>query len=167
MARKLKVFRTPIGFHDAFVAAPSRKAALAAWGSDVDLFARGVAEEVHDAALMRQPLANPGQVIKLSRGSKAQQIAALPKASPRRNAAVRARPPDDPAAIRRSVAQDKRIAKAQAALADAERAYRDKLAALTAEEAALRAKRKTLEAERAADLKRLRDALDTASAKRG
>jgi hypothetical protein len=28
---KLKVFRTPIGFHDAYVAAPSKKAALAAW----------------------------------------------------------------------------------------------------------------------------------------
>ncbi len=34
MARKLKVFRTPAGFHDAYVAAPSRKAALAAWGAD-------------------------------------------------------------------------------------------------------------------------------------
>jgi hypothetical protein len=30
MPRKLKVFRTPIGFHDAYVAAPSRKAALEA-----------------------------------------------------------------------------------------------------------------------------------------
>ena len=31
---KLKVYRTPIGFHDAYVAAPSQKAALDAWGSD-------------------------------------------------------------------------------------------------------------------------------------
>jgi hypothetical protein len=30
-AAKLKVFRTPIGFHDAYVAAPSQKAALEAW----------------------------------------------------------------------------------------------------------------------------------------
>ena len=30
MPRKLKVFRTPTGFHDAYVAAPSRKAALEA-----------------------------------------------------------------------------------------------------------------------------------------
>lgn len=40
MARKFKVFRTPAGFYDASVAAPSRKAALAAWGSHAGLFAR-------------------------------------------------------------------------------------------------------------------------------
>ena len=34
MARKqkLNVYRTPIGFHDAYVAAPSQHAALLAWG---------------------------------------------------------------------------------------------------------------------------------------
>ena len=35
---KLKVFRTAIGFHDAYVASPSRAAALRAWGADTDLF---------------------------------------------------------------------------------------------------------------------------------
>lgn len=79
MARKLKVFRTPAGFHDAYVAAPSRKAALAAWGSDADLFARGIAEEVTDPALTEEPLAHPGKVVKRSRGSAAEQMAALPK----------------------------------------------------------------------------------------
>ncbi|MCP2775198.1 hypothetical protein, partial [Salmonella enterica] len=54
-AAKLKVYRTPIGFHDAYVAAPSQKAALQAWGSDADLFARGVAEQVADPALMEEP----------------------------------------------------------------------------------------------------------------
>jgi len=46
MARKqqLKVFRTPIGFHDAYVAAPSQKAALEAWGTDTNLFEAGAAE---------------------------------------------------------------------------------------------------------------------------
>lgn len=34
MARKLKVFCTPIGFHDAYVAAPSQKAALEVWDTD-------------------------------------------------------------------------------------------------------------------------------------
>ena len=37
---KLKVFRTPIGFHDAYVAAPSQKAALEAWGADSNIFAQ-------------------------------------------------------------------------------------------------------------------------------
>ena len=53
MPRKLKVFRTSAGFDDAYVAAPSRKAALAAWGADADLFARGVAEEVSDTTLTK------------------------------------------------------------------------------------------------------------------
>lgn len=86
MARrqKLKVFRTPTGFHDAYVAAPSRKAALEAWGSDADLFARGIAEVVTDEELSREPLANPGKVIRRSRGTAAEQLAALPPGMPRR-----------------------------------------------------------------------------------
>ncbi|MEG8017904.1 hypothetical protein [Sphingomonas sp. LR55] len=63
-AQKLKVYRTVAGFHDAYVAAASQKAALAAWGSDKDLFARGIAEQVTDDALTAEPLAAPGTVIK-------------------------------------------------------------------------------------------------------
>lgn len=75
----LKVFRTPIGFHDAYVAAPSQKAALAAWGADADLFARGVAERVTDPGLMAEPLEKPGQVIRRARGTAAEHLAALPR----------------------------------------------------------------------------------------
>ena len=81
-ARKLKVYRTPIGFHDAYVAAPSQKAALAAWGSDADLFARGMAEAVTDEDLMREPLDKPGTVIRRARGTSAEHMAALPKDRP-------------------------------------------------------------------------------------
>ena len=77
MARKLKVFRTATGFHDAYVAAPSRKAALEAWGTDKDLFARGAAEEVTDPALTAAPLVRPGEVVRVSRGGAREQIAAL------------------------------------------------------------------------------------------
>ena len=73
---RLKVFRTSIGFHDAYVAAPSRKAALAAWGTDTDLFARGAAEQVTDDAAMAEPLAHPGKVFKRSRGSTEDHLAA-------------------------------------------------------------------------------------------
>lgn len=83
MARKLKIFRTSIGFHDAYVAAPSRKAALEAWGSDHDLFASGAAEEVTDPALTRDPLERPGTVIKRVRGSTDEHLAALGKAKPK------------------------------------------------------------------------------------
>lgn len=77
MARKqaLKVFRTPIGFHDAYVAAPSQKAALAAWGSSADLFARGVAERVTNEALMREPLASPGKIVRRLREGDADALA--------------------------------------------------------------------------------------------
>lgn len=87
---KLKVFRTPIGFHDAYVAAPSRKAALEAWGADADLFARGAAEQVTDNALMKEPLSRPGEVIKRARGSAEDHLAASTPA-PRRSKADRPR----------------------------------------------------------------------------
>lgn len=90
MARKLKVYRTPIGFHDAYVAAPNQKAALKAWGSDADLFARGVAELVTDETLTAEPLEKPGEIIRLRRGSDAENMAALPKAARR----VKTRAPD-------------------------------------------------------------------------
>jgi hypothetical protein len=77
MPRKLKVFRTTTGFHDAYVAAPSRKAALEAWGAEADLFARGAAEQVTDPKLTAEPLRRPGELIRLSRGDLAAQLKAL------------------------------------------------------------------------------------------
>ena len=79
MARALKVYRTPIGFHDAYVAAPSQKAALEAWGTDANLFARGSAEQVTQPDLIREPMAHPGTVIKRPRGSEAEHLASLSK----------------------------------------------------------------------------------------
>lgn len=74
--RPLKVFRTAIGFEDAYVAATSRKAALEAWGTDKDLFGRGVAEQVTDPELTAKALERPGEVIRLPRASVAQHLAA-------------------------------------------------------------------------------------------
>ena len=67
MAKALKVYRTAAGFHDAYVAAPSKAAALRAWGAERDLFALGSAEEVTDAELTKAPLAKPGDVITVAR----------------------------------------------------------------------------------------------------
>jgi hypothetical protein len=75
--RKLKVFRTPIGFHDAYVAAPSQKAALQAWGAETDLFSNGSAELVTDPKLTKAPLDRPATVIRVPRGTKRQHLAAL------------------------------------------------------------------------------------------
>lgn len=64
---RLKVFRTTSGIHDHVVAAPSRPAALKAWGARTDLFSMGVASEVTDAKVKKKALEHPGEVIRISR----------------------------------------------------------------------------------------------------
>lgn len=136
---KLKVFRTPIGFYDAYVAAASQKAALAAWGADADLFARGAADVVTDGHLIEAPLAAPGKVIRVPRGSEAEHLKAVGRTmqSPRRRAGTKspeagpksltetrvARRPREPA---RQAAKPKRARPrpSRAALDNAERALR-------------------------------------------
>jgi hypothetical protein len=59
-ARKLKVFQTQIGFYDTVVAAPSRPAALRAWGVHQDLFAAGQARVMTDDAATAAALRHPG-----------------------------------------------------------------------------------------------------------
>jgi len=175
MARtpKLKVFRTPIGFHDAYVAAPSQKAALKAWGSDRDLFARGVAERVDDPALMREPLAHPGTVIRRTRGTVAEQIAALPKDKPRRRAdSAETPPPSDRSkprrpASRQKAAKPKRpdrdaLDAAERALAEAEKQHRQARAEFARREAALAKERRELEQRLSTEEAKLAQAVEKA-----
>ena len=97
MPRKLKVFRTPIGFHDAYVAAPTKKAALEAWGAGANLFARGTAEEVTDPKLTAAPLERPGEVIRVSRGDLSAQLKALgPRKKPAAKGKAKAKPEPEP-----------------------------------------------------------------------
>lgn len=124
-APKLKVFTAPIGFHDVYVAAPSRAAALRAWGSDHDLFARGIASEVTDPAVTQQPLAKPGVVFRHLRGTEAEQFAALPADAPAHGKERRAdgRRAGRPTAREPSRA---RLEQAEAALKAAEARHREK-----------------------------------------
>jgi hypothetical protein len=156
--RKLKVFRTPIGFHDAYVAAPSQKAALEAWGSDHNLFARGEAELVEDPALTAEPLAHPGEVIKRLRGTAEEQMAALPpdkKRQPTRSPNTREKPA-------KSVPRPTRASldRAEEKLAAAEQRHAKALAALAKQEEDLRRRRRAAEKERNAELDKLRAAVD-------
>jgi len=155
--RRLKVFRTAIGFHDAYVAAPSRKAALEAWGSDRDLFRIGAAEEVTDEALIREARARPGEVIKRKRGSAAEHVAALPKRkSPTAGTApaeAREKPSPRPSRTK--------LDRAQAAVDAAEKQRRRQLDRLAKEEAALARKRRQLVADwdrKILEFERARDA---------
>lgn len=162
MARtaKLKVFRMPIGFHDAYVAAPSQKAAIEAWGSDRDVFRRGEAEEIADPALIKEPLARPGEVIKKLRGTAEEQLAALPPNKPRKRRAAKEEPQPSPAKSKphpKPTPRPSRAALDKAAKAvDAANAKHDaKLAELGKRESALRRERAKLEQAMAAELERV------------
>lgn len=161
---KLKVYRTPIGFHDAYVAAPSQKAALEAWGSDHNLFARGIAEIVTDPALIAEPLASPGTVVKRSRGSAAEQFAALPPdraktPAPPEPAAKQARKPKAKPRPDRAT-----LDAAGAALADLRQRHDNARAAIDARIAALQHERADLLAAQKTEAAAGKDAIDVAAA---
>jgi hypothetical protein len=168
---KLKVFRTPAGFHDAYVAAPSQKAALKAWGSDADLFARGVAEVVTDEALTAEPLAKPGIVIKRSRGSAEEQLAEASKQSapsPRRTSKSTESPPP-PAKPKRKRKPRPRPSRealndAEAAIADAEERQRKEEKAISQRIATLTRQRDELRRKNETELAKLEQKRDKARA---
>jgi hypothetical protein len=145
MARKLKVFRTAAGFNDAYVAAPSRKAALEAWGAGADLFARGAAEQVTDEALMAEPLKRPGEVIMKSRGGLADQLKAL---GPRKTGKAEAAKADHKPAPRKRTKPPSRAAldKAEAALEAADKRHAADLGELQTERDAVERKIEALQA---------------------
>ena len=159
MPRALKVYRTAIGFHDAYVATPTKKAALEAWGADRNLFANGRAEEVTEPRLTKAPLADPGKVIKVLRGSAAEQFAALEKSAPRRKRAQSAAAPAKPQPRPSRAALDR----ADKALASAEKSHERALDALAKREAKLREERRALQRERDAELDALRDERERAA----
>jgi hypothetical protein len=68
MPRPLKVFKTHIGFFDLVVAAPSQKAAVAAWHASPRLFSQGFAAVTQEADAVQAALAAPGQVLKRPHG---------------------------------------------------------------------------------------------------
>lgn len=171
MARssRLKVFRVPIGFHDAYVAAPSQKAAIEAWGSDRDVFARGEAELVTDPTLTAEPLARPGEVMKRLRGTAAEQLAALPPnkatAAPRRTEG-RPEPRRQAKRARTAAPRPSRAAleRAETALAQAGDKREAALKRLREQEAALVKERAKLEKAHGAELEKLKTKRDKAAA---
>lgn len=69
LKRKLKTYQTSLGFYDQAIAAPSMKAALAAWGASSNLFHQGVAKETDDPDVVAATMAKPGVVLKRPVGS--------------------------------------------------------------------------------------------------
>ena len=64
MPRKLKTFLTSQGFFDLAIAAPSMKAALEAWGSNINLFHKGFARETDDPTIVAATLEKPGVTLR-------------------------------------------------------------------------------------------------------
>lgn len=156
--RKLKVYRTTAGFHDAYVAAPSKKAALAAWGTTKDLFARGVAEIVEDPSLTAAPLASPGVVFKQSRGSEAEQIAALERVS--RQAKRAPHKLERPGPRERSPPpSDEEVIEAQRAVQEAKRQHEAERKAIVERISQLEKERTELEKRQKREIAKLEDTL--------
>lgn len=130
------------GFHDVYVAAPSRAAALRAWGATTDLFTMDAAEEVTDPKLMAEPLARPGEVIKQRRGSDEEHLAAASpatkaKAKAKASSVPRAKPRPSRANLEKA---EKRLEGAEADRAQETAAFeREKTALREREDAARRA----------------------------
>ncbi|GAA3717794.1 hypothetical protein GCM10022268_27790 [Sphingomonas cynarae] len=163
-APKLKVFTTPIGFHDALVAAPSRAAALRAWGSDHDLFARGAAFEVTDPDLMKEPLATPGEVVRRLRGSEAEQFAALPRDRPSAGKARSAKASAGKATPKRPEPSASELERAEVSLQAAMKRHRDADAEAKARVEAAQRDRADLQRQQRSEEERLREARDQAQA---
>ena len=161
---KLKVFRTAIGFHDAYVAVPTKKAALAAWGASKNLFQRGDAEEVTDPALTKAPLARPGEVIKVVRGTEAEHLAALPPDAPKPKKKAKPEEPAKPTKVRKPKPRPSRadLDAAEDALDAARTGFETRLGELARREAELARDRRALDAERRTTLETLEAAREKA-----
>jgi colicin import membrane protein len=122
MMPKLKTFTTEQGFFELAVAAPSRAAALRAWGMKHDLFAQGLARQTGDRATVAVTMAKPGMVLRRPLGAKTAfgTDAELPKV------------PAGKAKKRQSLRQNAKAEreKAAKALAELDQSYRRRLAAL-------------------------------------
>ena len=156
---KLKVFRTTSGFHDSYVAAPSRAAALRAWGANTDLFAMGAAEQVTDAKLMAEPLAKPGEVVKRSRGSAGEHLSAAGRGTAKRKAADA-----KPARARKAKPPPSRakLDEADQALAEAETRFELARAELEKEARLVEDKRRKLQRQQETEIAKLRTQRDRA-----
>jgi len=119
---KLKTFITEQGFFELAVAAPSRAAALRAWGMKHDLFAQGLARQTGDKAVIAATMAKPGTVLRRPLGTKTVfgVEAELPKVPPGK------------ARMRQTLQQKAKAEreKAAKALAELDQSYRRRLAAL-------------------------------------
>ena len=144
MARPLKVFRAHLGFYDTIVAAPSQKAAAAAWGANPREFAHGFASVTQDVKAVEAALAQPGVVLRRPAGSQGPFKAnpdkpAAPKRTAKQKQNAAKAEQEAKAKARQRAEREKRAEARRAAAAEAE------LADIEAEESRLRERRRKLQ----------------------
>jgi len=144
MPRALKVFKTHIGFHDLIVAAPSMKAAAAAWEASPRLFAQGFAEQTNEPDAVRAALAEPGVVLRRPHGQAGTYKAQPDKPAVPKVSANKKQKNSKAEAARRRKEEQERKAK-DAAERQAKEAAKDELADIEQEEARLRQRRQALQ----------------------
>ena len=164
MPGKLKVFAARLGFFDTAVAAPSQKAALAAWGVHQDLFKDGAAAASDDPAA-QAALEKPGVVLRRMAGSAGPYeetptlsgeglIPVGPQPAGKRAVPPKPKPPPDRSAL----------TAAEKALAEAERVRKAALNELDDRRRALEQEAERVAADHARRLERLTFALRKAEA---
>ncbi|TGN89727.1 cell envelope biogenesis protein TolA [Bradyrhizobium yuanmingense] len=146
MPKKLKTYQTSLGFYDQAIAAPSMKAALAAWGASSNLFHQGVARETDDPDVVAATMAKPGVVLRRPVGSDGPftESAELPtdlgggETKPKRKSKAESKPTSKkrPARTARNASREIDDAAARKAAAAFEKEERRREAARAKEEAA-------------------------------
>jgi hypothetical protein len=127
VATRLKVFSANMGFFETVVAAPSQKAALAAWGTRQNLFGEGMAKLAEDPKIVAQALAAPGKVLRRAVGSKgAFAVEAAAPRAPRAKRKTNRPSPDRSKLTKAERARDTATARFERARADLEQ-RRDEL----------------------------------------
>lgn len=151
-----------MGFVRAIVAAPSRKAALEAWGVRDDLFARGTAREVEDADLVKEAVERPGEVLRKPISDSSGFIAAAKPSGTKRSKTAASGA--EPKGRSKTPPPRKAIEAAEADLRDQEDKGRAALEAIEADQAALDVRRAQAKSKTAATVKAARRKLDDAKA---
>jgi flagellar motility protein MotE (MotC chaperone) len=132
------LFHSQIGFYDTIVAAPSRAAALRAWGVHQDLFANGAAHVATDATIIEAAIAHPEIPLRRAVGSTeafSLEPAGLPRVPDRPK---KSKPEANPAVRQQPAADRSKLDKAEAELRNLEERRK-------AEEAEFRRQHKELE----------------------
>jgi hypothetical protein len=144
MPRALKVFKTHIGFHDLVVAAPSMKAAAAAWDASPRLFAQGFAAPTSEPDAVKAALAQPGVVLRRPHGQAGAYKADPDKpAAPKITARQKQKHAKAEQARRHQEAKEKKAR--EVAEKQAQKAAEEELADIEREETKLRERRQSLQ----------------------